>query len=177
MVSILENMTNNIEHIKLFENIFKRKEVIQRHLNAPLLNERLQNLEYWIENGAAKGTLRIIARYLLIIIDYLNLKHRRKFSISEIRKAGKKWARRSCNHLNTKDKISTSGEKCFICIATQWLNKLEWLQSPIKKTNPFDYYINSYIAYMRKDKGLSERTISNRLDFLNNFFIDLSPHF
>jgi hypothetical protein len=57
----------------MFNKIFKRDFTINKHMNAPLLEERLKYLQYWDELGRSINTLQSIAQYLLRIVDYLNL--------------------------------------------------------------------------------------------------------
>ena len=65
------------EKIPLFNKIFERRHALRRHVNAPLLEERLKYLQYWSDNGATLSTLRFIAHYLLAIIDYLKLQKKK----------------------------------------------------------------------------------------------------
>lgn len=57
-----------------FAQIYKDKKNIQHHLEAPLLKERLQYLEWWSINGAAKQTLRRMAVNLLRVARFVNFK-------------------------------------------------------------------------------------------------------
>lgn len=56
----------------LLIKLFERGAAIKRHVNAPLLNERLQYLQHWSENGATESSLRRIDQYLLKIMEYLD---------------------------------------------------------------------------------------------------------
>ncbi|MDD9335267.1 MAG: hypothetical protein PV347_04445 [Rickettsiaceae bacterium] len=57
----------------MFNKIFKKASTIRKHINAPLLEERLQYLQYWDTLGRSRSTIQSTAQYLLRIIDYLNL--------------------------------------------------------------------------------------------------------
>ena len=52
----------------MFKQKIKRSFYRQKHLDAPLLEERLMYLQYWHDNGAVTNTLRKIAQYLLVIM-------------------------------------------------------------------------------------------------------------
>ena len=56
-----------------FKKLFERADVVERHLAAPLLPSRLAYLAHRSQQGAARYTLRMIARAQLAISRYLEL--------------------------------------------------------------------------------------------------------
>jgi len=153
----------------MFNKLFKKKYTINRHFSAPLLQERLKYLNYWLENGAVKRNIFGIAEYLLTIIDYLNLEIKHVITTLEIEKAAKKWASRPYNKSRRKHSYRQSAESHFIWHATQWLKMIGRLKCPVNKKNHFSKEISQYINYMRNEKGLSEQTINSHCYKLNNF--------
>lgn len=78
----------------MFQRLFKRPHVIQRQLAAPLLEARQRYLTDCAAQGMAHQTLREIALYQLIAIDYLKLSDEVVVTRDEIKAAAEKWARR-----------------------------------------------------------------------------------
>src|SRR5262249_37345490 len=108
----------------MFEWLFKRKDSIQRQLQAPLLEERLRYLQYWYDNGATFLTLRRFANYLLVIVKVLKPETRDLVTFSDIIKATTRFDNRS-NHRNNQPKRGLSkNSKSFKRIAIQWMDML-----------------------------------------------------
>ena len=57
----------------MFDQLFRRRAAVRRHLNAPLLQERLKYLRYCASQGYALTTLRVLASDLLLIQNLLGL--------------------------------------------------------------------------------------------------------
>jgi site-specific recombinase XerD len=153
----------------MFNQLLKSPYYIRRHQEAPLLQERLKYLKYWSDNGARRSTLLIIANYLIAIVKYLKLKHKNKISLSEIKKSAKKWAGRPYKRGKVKSTFSKKAEYYFIYYATHWLGMINFLKCQISKPNPYSNQILQYENYMRHERGLSEVTISRRVQFAKVF--------
>ena len=144
----------------MFNQLFEKKHTIQRQLNYPFLKERLQYLQYWHDNGASKNFLQQIARNLLIIVDLLYLKRKRKFTILEIEQSAKKWNKHFYKKAKTKNYSYSNGMICnLIKISTRWLSMLNLLKSIPKQSNLFSKQLLKYDKYLREERGLSEITI------------------
>lgn len=150
-----------------FEQIYKDKKKIQCHLEAPLLKERLQYLEWWAVNGAAKQTLQHKATNLLRATFYINFK-KKEVTLKEIVEAEQRWAYRRKGKLEYKKKSRRRAG--FKKDATRWLKMLGRLTPPPRYDTPFSKKIIQFIAYMRHEQGLSEGTIELRLKHLKDFF-------
>lgn|GEM_PF-2536968 len=87
------------ERVELFSRLFKLPRALKRHVNAPLLDERLEYLQILEDNGATKKYLQRIAQNLLVIMDYLEFFELRSISIKEIKIAYECW-QNSRNILN-----------------------------------------------------------------------------
>lgn len=159
------------EKYPLLNRIVERRMALQRHVNAPLLEERLKYLQKWADNGASLSTLRHIAHHLLGIIDYLQLEKKRVIISKEIQKAADRWACRSVGHVCMRKRNSSKTAMMrFKSVATHWLDMLGRLKCPEEKTTVSGELIDQYVNYMRQERGLSEETIENRIYFLKNFF-------
>jgi hypothetical protein len=78
----------------MFDKICKSSRAIERHLTAPLVEQRLSYLNYCAARGSSVKTLRLEANYLLAIIDCLDLKAAGFVSPSDIEAAANRWITR-----------------------------------------------------------------------------------
>ena len=76
----------------MFDQLYKAQRAQERHLNAPLLDERIRYLSYWAVQGSTRSSLRVRAQDLLTFIDYLHLETANEIDEKQINKA----ADRSC---------------------------------------------------------------------------------
>ncbi len=157
--------------IPFFNKVFERRKALLRHIEAPLLEERLKYLQYWADSGAKDGSLRRIAQYLLVIMDYPDFFTLRIVSIIEIENAAECWASNKVLHLRKSD-YSKFAKGRFINDASHWFEMLGCLQKPGEQPIPFKEELDKYNDYMLKEQGLSEKTIYGRSfqlkDFLKN---------
>lgn len=167
MIGCLESPPNNVA---LLYKIFERKNALYRHLNAPLLDERIKYLQYWANNGAKNQTLRRTAQYLLLIIDYLNLANKLLITPVNIEKAAEKWAAATKNKpIRRKADYSVFAKRRFIYDATNWLKMLNRLVIDKPKILPFSNKLTGYINYIQQELGLSEKTVYSRKFILHDF--------
>lgn len=158
----------------MFDKLFIRKRDIDRYKTDPLLNERLMYLQHCHNNGTAKLTLCVIARYITIITDQLNLKNKKIISIKTIKTAAKRWSSKTNRHHKLKKSVINHKHSLFIWHATQWLRMLNRLQLPVKKEIPFEPQILQYLDYMRDQKGCSELSVTRRYNHLKHFVVYIS---
>ncbi len=149
------------EKIPFFNKIFERRKALLRHIEAPLLKERLKYLQYWANSGAKENSLRRIAQYLLIIMDYLNFFELRIVSVNEIEKAAEKWATNKAIRRRRGD-YSKFAKARFIRDAINWLEMLGCLKKQNEPYIPFKEQFERYNHYMLREQGLSVNTISGR---------------
>lgn len=154
----------------MFYKMYKSQFAINRHLNAPLLLERLEYLQYWFENGTTLKNLRNIADNLLIVIDYLRLKNKGKIDISDIKKAAKKRATQWIRKPNDKRTFSYKVFNEFVHIAVTWLRMLNRIKSVPKKKITCSQKIYQYADYILHEKKLEESTVQLRLRQLEKLF-------
>src|SRR6266481_1379610 len=78
----------------MFDQLFFRSDALTRQLSAPLVDERRHYLAHCAAQGMSKCTLRLKARLLLLIAEYLRLAERPNDTISfvEIEKAARRWS-------------------------------------------------------------------------------------
>lgn len=152
----------------MFYKLFKRPYAINRHLTSPLLEKRLRYLNHCAEQGAAQKTLRLIAIYQLVVIDYLHLKKERIVTLREIETAAKCWSHHRIRHRRYKRIVSQLLSKSrFISVATNWLRFSGCLRIPTLQ--PIDPHVTAFVDYMCNERGLSEGTIRYRCDHVQKF--------
>jgi site-specific recombinase XerD len=76
----------------MFEQIYQRSRVIERHRQAPLRSEREQYLRHMLEEGYSHRTLTTAATYMLHAIRILDLHELRVVHEEEIEKGAESWA-------------------------------------------------------------------------------------
>jgi hypothetical protein len=147
----------------MFERLFKHPDDVHRHRLAPLLSERLRFLEHLAGEQLADSTLRVVAYYLLVVINYLRLVERPTAVISstEIKEAATRWS--------TSDQTrNRKARPLFTGHATRWLQFLgRW--EPSAPSHAFVAQIDAYAHFMREDRGLSPRTAFTRCWMVTDF--------
>jgi site-specific recombinase XerD len=163
------------EKVPLFIRLFCRRHTLRRHIAAPLLEERLQYLQHLNKLGAKECTLRNAAQYLLIVINALNFTTIRKVAIDEIEEIALCWGKNEkvFRRKNTFSKLSVQR---FIHHATCWFEILGCLIKKTVPVFPFQKYRDTYLEYVRHEKGFSEETIYARSSLLKDFLINISNH-
>ena len=111
----------------MLEKIFTRENALLRHQNAPLLQEREENLRRFAKTRHDYRSLVCRADYLLKVVEYLNLSDdsREPVGIDAVREAARKWAAVKLDPSKRK-KGYPSGRR-FEIVATQWLEELGML--------------------------------------------------
>lgn len=157
----------------MFQKLFERPHAIKKQLTGPLLEERLHFLAHCTEHGAARRTLREIAIYQLIVIDYLKLLDVGTITRSEIEAAAECWAQRQTGFSRLRDKPSPFSKARLIKHATHWLSFLGRLQTKESPPHPFAQAISEFANFMREERGLSSATISYRCHEIESYLTQL----
>lgn len=155
----------------MFDQLFTRRAAVRRHLNSPLLQERLEYLQYCAGRGYKLCTLRQLAQDLLRIQNVLGL----PTSSNEIDPAAveatvKRCVPRRKPHSDCKN----WRQKEFFSHAIQWLRFLKRLRLPQVSPPVYQPMRQEFADYLRVQKGLSAETLRTRCgrveDFLQWFF-------
>jgi integrase/recombinase XerD len=136
----------------MFEQLFVRPRALARHCEEPLSDERRRFLVYLKERGLLRVTLRWHAEMLLRVAETLRLADRpgEIISIDEIHRK------------------ATDNQHKFSSVATRWLRYLGRLQEETVPISCFAEQIEAFADFLQRERGLSERTISNSCAFLQN---------
>ncbi len=115
----------------MFEKLFVTYRAVSRHKNSPLAEARLKYLEYCAEQGMSVRTLKEIAIYLLIVIEFLRIdaKENEEISVDEIQEQAERWVNREPRPSSLKDLAAS--KRRFIKHATRWLQfRQRWCTCP-----------------------------------------------
>jgi len=151
----------------MFDQLFKAQRARERHLNAPLVDERIRYLSHLAAQGSTRSYLRVRAQDLLTCIDYLHLETAGDIDEKQIIKAADRWAKRQPQPPNVID--FRYGKLRFISHARQWiafLGRLHQLEAP---RPPYIHMIEEFSDYMREEKGLSPVTVHKRCQHVTQF--------
>ena len=99
----------------MFDWLIKRSYYRQRHLDAPLLEERRAYVQCWADQGKSLTTLKDAANYLLRVVEFLHLETYRTITFEEVKNAAKAWGCYQYNHPQKRAMFSKCGEERFIC--------------------------------------------------------------
>jgi len=157
----------------MFDQLFRRRAAVRRHLNAPLLQERLKFLRYCASQGYALSTLRVLASDLLLIQNLFGLARSSDFiPRPAVEEVVNQWVHRRPRHFNYKN--GRNGRENLLLRAIHWLHFIGRLRVQSEAPPAYRPLIEEFADYMRVQKGLSEATIQTRRfyteDFLRWFF-------
>jgi hypothetical protein len=80
----------------MFDELFRSPAVVQRHLSSPLLQERLEYLQHYSNQGYRLTTLRELAADLLLIENLLGLATSSDLlSLADVQAGVSRWGRSS----------------------------------------------------------------------------------
>ena len=113
----------------MFEELIKRSYYAKKHMEAPLLAERIQYVQQWIDRGYPRSTVTSVAQYLLRIIEFIPLKTtKRTITIQEVETAADKWASYKSNHPQKRKSFSAKAKKSFMWYSIDWLKTMNCLE-------------------------------------------------
>ena len=158
----------------MFEKIYLKESNLRKHLDAPLLNERMKFLSQMQEKGNCLRYLQITSKYLLFAVKALYLKDDSKevVSFESIQLAGQEWKRMklSSSRRHNADESVDTKTKDFVCTTVKWL-------SGIGRINPI--YLNEELIFIRLNKEPAFRLkylcapyLEERLSYLNHLEVN-----
>jgi integrase/recombinase XerD len=153
----------------MFNKLFICPVAVARHCEAPLVKERTAYLDYLASRGSSHGSLRLTASYLLVITDILRLEDlpARMVLGTDIEEAAKRWATRRVR--SKQYKPGKCSERCFISIASRWLDYSQRLERQLHRTNRFESWLAEFEDYMCNERGLSAATLRGRCYVISRF--------
>lgn len=140
----------------MFEQIYQRSKVIQRHRQAPLCSERERYLRHMLEEGYSHNALITAATYMLHIVRILGLNELRVVYEDEIKRGAEIWAEyrgpfRDPGHCNY------GSPRSFIKFARAWFRFSGKLALP--PAPPFHEQTQVFSSALRSNYGLAAATV------------------
>jgi site-specific recombinase XerD len=157
----------------MFDLIYRYQRTIDRHLAAPLVEERIRYLAHCNDQGMAVGTLQLTAQMMLVVIEELHLTTECKVGRKKILAAAERWANREPRHYNVKH--ARKARLHFISVATQWLRFLGCFRVR-EVERPYAHMIKQFADYMIKERGLSQHTLRVQSWLINDFLTRSCDH-
>ncbi|MCY4560137.1 MAG: tyrosine-type recombinase/integrase [Chloroflexi bacterium] len=154
----------------MFEELFTTSEALQKHRTAPLAEQRLSYLDHLVQMGASWRTLRLTAMEQTRLVHLLDLKEGDTVSIPRIEAVIAEWSRPGDHRHHRTVPTSPASAKRVVRRAIGWLRFLGWLEEATVAQPPHRVELDSYEAWMREERGLSERTIRLYRHDLDDFF-------
>jgi site-specific recombinase XerD len=151
----------------VYTQLFANGRSVERHLTAPLLDERLRYLTHCADRGAAWRTLRKIAHYQLATMRFLDVQSGKPIRREQIATAADRWVSRQPAHHNQTG--SSASRALYLAQATQWLRFLNRFQEPPPPAPPWAACVAEFASYMRQERGLSPVTIYTRCKRVEEF--------
>ena len=151
----------------MFETLFKRPYVLDRHRTSPFAESRERFLLHCSAQGVPRSTLRKIAWVLVVMSQCLDLSKPHRVTQQEIELAVDHRVRFCRRPEHAKDSVSS--RQLFIHIATAWLRFLGKLEEPPREPQPFAHYVEDFAHFMRDERGLSPTTIATYCEEVTSF--------
>ncbi|MGA8531166.1 MAG: phage integrase N-terminal SAM-like domain-containing protein, partial [Acidobacteriaceae bacterium] len=155
-----------IESVSVFPS-FQR-----RHRSVPLLKEREQFLTHLLQIGWEPDRVRATAGYLVRIVQVMGLTSLRNVELSEIQRAGERWADNKGPERIGKCQHTSS--RTFAITARQWLRFHGALVDPAAQ-GPFDGQLEDFKGALQY-RGLAAITIRVYVYRIREFLRWVSTH-
>jgi integrase/recombinase XerD len=130
---------------------------LNRHRDAPLLEERLAFLKYLQEQGTSRTALRSVSGQLLHVIDLLKLETLRDISVGEVKQAARRWGEQQRTNARARTYVRT--EIYFEYAAKKWLRFADRLKSPLTPVKWFTDHLQDFARWMTEEQGLSPLSV------------------
>ena len=130
---------------------------LNRHRDAPLLEERLAFLKYLQERGTSRAALRNVSGQMLHVIDLLKLETLRDVELGEVKEAARRWGEEQRANVRARTYVRT--ESYFEYVAKKWLHFAGKLKSPLTPRIWFTDYLEDFARWMTEEQGLSSLSV------------------
>ncbi len=146
----------------MFEILYKDPATIARYRCAPLMEQRERYLRAVVAWGAVGEIARRVARTQLVLMELLDLPDADiPVRLTTVETAVQEW----CRNLPA---VSAANFRRY---AFRWLRFLGWLEEPVRDAHPHARQVETFAAWMRDDRGLSEATVGNCCYESDRFFV------
>ena len=130
---------------------------LNRHQEAPLLEERLAFLKYLRERGTSRAALRNVSGQLLHVIDLLKLETLRDVEMGEVKEAARRWGKQQRTNARARTYVRT--ESYFEYVAKKWLRFAGRLKTRSKPRAWFADHLEDFARWMTEEQGLTPLSV------------------
>src|ERR1700677_2848386 len=130
---------------------------LNRHRDAPLLDERLAFLKYLQERGTSRAALRNVSGQMLHVIDLLKLETLRDVDLGEVKEAARRWGEQQQANARALSYVRTLSY--FEYVAKKWLRFAGRLKSPPTPRTWFADHLEDFARWMTEEQGLSPLSV------------------
>ncbi|MCL5261169.1 MAG: tyrosine-type recombinase/integrase [Gammaproteobacteria bacterium] len=146
----------------MFEKLNKRLFYRKIHLEAPLLRERIAYLRNLEKRKRSYHYLKVVATYLLLVVQHLDLKENKQVPITEIDKAADGWIKHKYKHPRKNIASAKYLKSLFVMFATKWLTDIGRLKYPSEVGILYKLYSRYHFLH----KHLTAPMLQERLKYL-----------
>jgi len=143
----------------MLETLLQIPFFLNRHREAPLLEEREVFLRYLRQQGTSRAALLSLSNELLHVARLLRLDRMRDVSLEEIRRAADCFAREEQSNPRARSYRHTG--TFFIYAAKKWLRFHGRLRMPSPPPVPFAEQLDQFARYMSEEQGLSPYSVGS----------------
>jgi integrase/recombinase XerD len=157
----------------MFEKLFKKEVVVNRHEHAPHREERERYLEYCMAQGYTRSTLCLMARELLWVAQKLPINREHGVTLKEVQAVAHGWEERErhCGHLlNTRWTCVR-----FTQVARSWLRFLGHWSEP-RRASAFEHLVENYRLWMKDERGFTPFTVDRKSSQIRQFLLWYGDH-
>jgi Enoyl-(Acyl carrier protein) reductase len=152
----------------VIRHCFRTNKAIRRHLDAPLVNERVTYLQSRLERGVGQKSTKDTAELLLHVISQLAIATPRQISRSELLEAGTIWAQQTLTHRPAvANKYSA---RRFFTAGRGWLRFHGLYNLPELPPGEFSSVYADFIHVLKNKMGYQRSTSSNTVHIITSFF-------
>jgi integrase/recombinase XerD len=130
---------------------------LNRHRDAPLLEERLAFLKYLQEHETSRAALRNVSGQMLHVINLLKLETLRDVELGEVKEAARRWGEQQ--RANAKARTYVRTQSYFEYVAKKWLRFAGRLKSPPTPRTWFTDHLEDFASWMTEEQGLSPLSV------------------
>jgi integrase/recombinase XerD len=141
----------------MLETLLEHPFFLNRHRDAPMLNEREVFLRHLQQQGTSRVALRNLSGELIHVVRLLQMEKLRDISQEEIHRAAQRWARQQRS--NPKAHSCGNSASFFIYAAKKWLCFHGRLKPSSAPRTRFADQLGDFALYMTEEQGLSPQSV------------------
>jgi integrase/recombinase XerD len=151
----------------VLRHCFRRHTAIRRHLDAPLVRERVAYLQFQLERGVRPKSVGDTAALLLHVVRLLAMETPRYISRSELKQAGNIWAQETPKYGSPL--ANGNSARRFVTAGRGWLRFHGLYNVPDFPPGEFSSVYADFIHTLKSKMGYRQSTITGAVSVINRF--------